>query len=123
MNEPIAYRVLFKGEIIQEGDEVDSCRDPWRDEPDWKPATAVGQPAPDPQYPAHQIYRRAIWRQEAIAAMLQFRELLEVCNEAATLLNELYYYHGKRPPGFTEKYGDWLTRKAAIAKAEGTPPT
>lgn len=54
------YRYLEAGEIIQDGDEVDICRDPWRDDPVWIPATAIGRPAPDPKFPAHQIYRRKV---------------------------------------------------------------
>ena len=52
------WRILKKGEIIQEGDEVDGCNDGWRDEPVWTPTKDVGKLAPDPQYPAHRIYRR-----------------------------------------------------------------
>lgn len=52
------YRYLEKDEITQEGDEVDSCNDPWRDDPVWKPVREVGTKVPDPQYPAHRIYRR-----------------------------------------------------------------
>lgn len=54
------YRILEKGEIIQEGDEVDGCGDAWRDEPVWIPARCVGEHAPDPDYPSHRIYRRKI---------------------------------------------------------------
>ena len=54
------YRRLEKGEIIQEGDEADGCVDPWRDDPVWEPAGNIGEPAPDPQYPAHRQYRRPI---------------------------------------------------------------
>jgi hypothetical protein len=54
------YRRLKKGEIIQEGDEVDSCVDAWRDEAVWKLAGNVGEPAPDPQYPSHRQYRRPL---------------------------------------------------------------
>jgi hypothetical protein len=60
MNEKPAYRRLAKGEIIQEGDEVDACRDPWRDDPVWVPAKNVGEAAVDPAFPAHRIYRRKI---------------------------------------------------------------
>ena len=53
------YRMLEKGEIIQEGDEVDACRDGWRDEPEWEPALhCIGQEAPDPRFPSHRRYRR-----------------------------------------------------------------
>jgi len=55
-----AYRFLEKGETIQEGDEVDACADPWRDNPVWRPAKCIGQPAPDPKYPSHRIYRRKV---------------------------------------------------------------
>lgn len=54
------YRILKKGEIIQKGDETDRCADPWRDDPAWEPAGNIGQPAPDPQYPSHRIYRRKV---------------------------------------------------------------
>lgn len=52
------YRRLNAGEIIQEGDEVDASADGWRDEPEWKPTNNIGQPAPDPAFPAHRQYRR-----------------------------------------------------------------
>ena len=54
------YRHLKKGEIIQEGDEIDRCVDAWRDDPVWEPAGNIGEPAPDPQYPAHRQYRRPV---------------------------------------------------------------
>jgi len=54
------YRCLRKGEIIEEGDEVDVSTDGWRDEPVWKPIICVGQEVPDPQYPAHRQYRRKV---------------------------------------------------------------
>lgn len=47
------YRRLNEGEIIQPGDEVEV------DKPyGWKPATQVGEPAPNPSYTSHRIYRR-----------------------------------------------------------------
>jgi len=52
------YRALKEGEIIQEGDEclTDSHLG-------WLPAgRTVGQPAPDPHYTAHRMYRRALGR-------------------------------------------------------------
>jgi hypothetical protein len=54
------YRQLEEGEIVQPGDQVDICRDGWRDEPRWIPTDHVGQPAPDPRYPSHRRYRRLI---------------------------------------------------------------
>lgn len=54
------YRRLEKDEVIQEGDEVDACRDPWRDEPRWVKSQAIGERVPDPRFPAHSIYRRPI---------------------------------------------------------------
>jgi hypothetical protein len=54
------YQILEKGEIIQAGDEVDRCVDPWRDDAKWEPAGNVGENAPDPKYPSHSIYRRPI---------------------------------------------------------------
>ena len=56
----VEYRRLSKGEIIQDGDEVDASPDGWHDDPVWKPAKSVGDPAPDPQYPAHRQYRRPV---------------------------------------------------------------
>lgn len=49
------YRMLAEGEIIREGDEclTDSHLG-------WLPAgPTVGQPAPNPYYTAHRMYRRA----------------------------------------------------------------
>jgi len=55
------YRKLEYGEIIQEGDEIDDCRDGWRDPPNWVPVTScIGEPAPDPSYPSHRQYRRKL---------------------------------------------------------------
>jgi hypothetical protein len=59
------YRMLKKGEIVQEGDEVDACADGWRDGPVWEPARRIGIPAPDPQYPSHRVYRRPNRKEEA----------------------------------------------------------
>lgn len=56
----MTFRRLEKGEVIREGDEVDGCADPWRDDPRWEPAHNIGEPAPDPQYPAHRQYRRRV---------------------------------------------------------------
>lgn len=62
MNE---YRRLEKGEIIQEGDEIDTCRDPWRDAAKWEPVTScIGEPAPDPQFVSHRQYRRPLSRRD-----------------------------------------------------------
>lgn len=55
------YRLLKAGEIIEEGDEVDACRDGWRDPAKWVLAgKTVGKKAPDPAYPSHRKYRRKI---------------------------------------------------------------
>jgi hypothetical protein len=51
------YRALRAGEIIQKGDEVYDCHG-WKDYGVWRPAKAIGSPAPDPLYPAHRMYRR-----------------------------------------------------------------
>ncbi len=49
------YRRLEKGETILPGDEVEV------DKPyGWQSAKCVFQPAPDPSYTAHRIYRRRI---------------------------------------------------------------
>jgi len=54
------YYYLKHGEIVQEGDEVEmSCG--WNDPVKWLKAVAsVGQPAPDPQFPAHRKFRRLV---------------------------------------------------------------
>lgn len=52
--------MLKKDEIIEEGDEVDVCNNPWHDEPKWTKTTCVGQKTLDPKYPSHRIYRREI---------------------------------------------------------------
>ena len=57
----IRYRRLEAGEIIKGGDEVDVCRDGWRDPPKWEPVKhRIGQPAPDPSLPAHSVFRRKL---------------------------------------------------------------
>lgn len=53
------YYHLKKGEIIQEGDEVEissNCNDPVK----WVLAKSVGGAAPDPSFMAHRKYRRLI---------------------------------------------------------------
>jgi hypothetical protein len=54
------YRYLRKGELIEAGDEIDGCSNPWKDWAEWKPVNVknIGDPAPDPQYPSHRQYRR-----------------------------------------------------------------
>lgn len=79
------YRRLEKGEIIQAGDEIDRCADAWRDEPKWEPVhpSNIGEPAPDPQYPAHRQYRRL---QKRIAfGGFEGTDLLQI---AAAIVNE-----------------------------------
>ena len=51
------YRALRAGEIIQKGDEIYDAHG-WKDYGVWRPAKAIGSPAPDPLYPAHRMYRR-----------------------------------------------------------------
>jgi len=55
------YRYLKIGEIIQEGDEVDVSAN-YNDRAKWEKAAphTIGIPAPDPQYPAHRVYRRLL---------------------------------------------------------------
>ena len=52
------YYYLKKGDIIKKGDEVDMCRDGWRDKSKWVKAKCLGEKAPDPVYPSHRRYRR-----------------------------------------------------------------
>jgi hypothetical protein len=39
--------------------ETDRCVDPWKDWPKWEPVHPddIGQPAPDPRFVAHRIFR------------------------------------------------------------------
>jgi hypothetical protein len=48
------YRRLEKGEIIRI---TDDCQ---KDDGSWLPAVCVGQPAPDPNYTSHRVYRRKV---------------------------------------------------------------
>lgn len=52
----------MKGEIIQEGDELDLCRDSWRDDPKLTKATKhnIGHIVSDPTCPAHVLVRREV---------------------------------------------------------------
>lgn len=61
------YRILKHGEIVQEGDEYDFCANPWKDMPKWRKVlpSEIGLSVPDPQYPAHRIFRRPIEKTEA----------------------------------------------------------
>lgn len=56
------WRPLKAGEIIQDGDERDACVNPMKDAAVWEqvPPNDIGKPAPDPQYPAHTVYRRKV---------------------------------------------------------------
>jgi len=54
------YRHLECGEIIREGDQVDACNNPMKDDADWVPTTCAGQRAPNPKYISHRQYRRPI---------------------------------------------------------------
>ena len=55
------YYYLKKGEIVQDGDEVEMSAK-YNDPPLWAKASvhSIGTPAPDPQFMAHRIYRRLI---------------------------------------------------------------
>lgn len=60
-NDEVRYRRLEEGELIQEGDEIDSCVNAWHDDAVWKPVTnGIGTPAPNHNYVAHRQYRRPI---------------------------------------------------------------
>lgn len=61
----VTYRMLEEGEIIQEGDEVEASAGWNSKEAKWVPAgITVGKPAPNPNYPAHRIYRRRVGQAE-----------------------------------------------------------
>ena len=51
------YMILEKGEIIKIGDECDVSNG-WKSDPEWVPAKCIGEPAQDPDYISHRIYRR-----------------------------------------------------------------
>jgi len=58
------YYYLKKGEIIQDGDEVEMSNK-YNDPVKWIPAAnTVGQAAPDPQFMAHRVYRRLIKKKD-----------------------------------------------------------
>lgn len=54
------YRRLEEGEVVKAGDEVDACRDGWRDPPKWEPVKEhmIGRVASNPNYPSHSVFRR-----------------------------------------------------------------
>lgn len=53
------YRILEKGEIIQDGDETDASE--WKEPARWVPVKErIGRPAPDPDYESHSIFRRKV---------------------------------------------------------------
>jgi hypothetical protein len=58
--EQVKWRQLEKGERVAKGDWVDMCRDGWRDDPKWVPASNIGEAAPDPCYPSHRTFRRIL---------------------------------------------------------------
>jgi len=53
------YYYLKKGEIVQDGDEVEMSAK-YNDDAKWQKASvhSIGTPAPDPQFMAHRVYRR-----------------------------------------------------------------
>ena len=57
MNWDARYRMLVKGEIIQDGDEVEVSNG-WKDDSEWRITLCAGEEAPDPMFPAHRRYRR-----------------------------------------------------------------
>lgn len=64
------WRHLEDGELIEAGDETDRSVDHWRDPVKWEPVhpADIGQPAPDPAYPAHRIFRRRVDSSAAVGA-------------------------------------------------------
>ena len=59
-NEPLYY-YLKKGEIVQDGDEVEMSSK-YNDPAKWVKASehSIGTPAPDPRFMAHRVYRRLV---------------------------------------------------------------
>ena len=59
------YRRLDINDVIEADDEIDACRDQWRDDPVWRRVGdscphMVGRNPSDPRYPAHAPYRRPL---------------------------------------------------------------
>ena len=56
------YRILKHKEVIKLGDEVDACRDGWRDDAKWIPVPKhmIGREACNPIFISHSRYRRAM---------------------------------------------------------------
>lgn len=83
------YYYLKKGEIIQDGDEVEMSNN-YNDPAKWQPAAAhtIGTPAPDPQFMAHRTYRRIIKPTDEITSAIEYLEKRAI-NASAYSYNNL----------------------------------
>lgn len=77
--EPMEYRILREGEIIEADDECDACADGWRDMPKWQPVPPhmIGRKASNPAYPSHTKYRRRQLTNQSPAVQHLISEALE----------------------------------------------
>lgn len=100
------YRHLEAGEIIQEGDEVDGCRDGWKDAPKWeKVKHGIGTPASDPRYPSHSVYRRKRETGDAMTAFNQW--ILKQGGNVSGEAHEYEIFKGGFQAGCASKREDW----------------
>lgn len=75
------YYYLKHNEIIKQGDEIDACNDGWNDNPKWEAVSpsCVGTLAPDPIYPSHRRYRRAVSTPASPDALQKENDELRKC--------------------------------------------
>jgi hypothetical protein len=59
------YRMLSEGEIVIQGDEIQN------DDGSWRKPKKIGDPAPNPLYTSHRIYRRRKPTRDILAAELR----------------------------------------------------
>jgi hypothetical protein len=108
---------LEKGEIIKKGDQCDRCANPWKDMPKWEDVVGnIGEPAPDPQYPAHRQYRRPVYPsgyEVLIEAMRQSTEPSAGCRKVdapAVVIDirDCFLHEIDVPPGQAAAVIDYL---------------
>jgi len=112
------YYYLKKDEIIKEGDEVDMCRDGWRDEPKWVKAKNIGEKASDPVYPSHRKYRRENMSKESrifkVWGIRDRAHLSDKCEiDIVTLLPNCQcsvHYHNKKANKFIVLEGEVIIK-------------
>ena len=108
------YIYLKKGDIVQEGDEAEVSNG-WNAEAKWQTVTSGGRVAPDPQYPAHTIYRRT---KGAEIARLEAR-VKELEDWQARAVEKLHELQSTRTEGFVPSLA-WKDTQELIKEAEGS---